>query len=602
MMKFSYILESILLEATPDEIYNSYYTDIDRGEFNQIVMSDPQTKSNESGIQRIGKYAKLLINLFRKKTLKLEDLPRAKEYLEYVYKHNVALDNNKIKSLNDLYDAVKQFYVKDTTNLNDIITSLDEKEYKKVFQSERWTIFVPLTERASCYLGVNTEWCTTWGPQSLNPKHQDRTSMFARYGGEGSLYILIDNKDLNHKYQFHFQSKQYMDREDNRINISNFLNENEDVKFFFFPSLNSDVEDENIINSQIDRMNALDDDDATILVQKVILKGSKTNPLVMSIINRSDEEITKYITDPEVSDIDFDDNDLVFNIDNLSGTLSQVQDTLQYYQYEERNGSEQLWDRMYNEDSDYMWETLEFYFKKYYEKNHDTLKSEYGYPDYEQFKEAHWSDFADNDSGMWDEYSDIYVDKNREHYEAAANVEAQKIEKYIEFSYEGIHVTIPYFLLFLVKQGYTSIDEKNTMNDILDEYASHYDFDNEYEGIWDFQTDEVTYEDMEPHIEEYFEKEFEDFEGVRKCAEYRKILNDTLQKVFKGSTTVENDEFWISVPSLKVNCEDGTVKVVLYNKKTGERNNGPIKVENLAAYATNYKLFENVMNVKNLLK
>ena len=114
--------------------------------------------------------------------------------------------------------------------------------------------------------------------------------------------------------------------------------------------------------------------------------------------------------------------------------------------------------------------------------------------------------------------------------------------------------------------------------------------------------DEVKYEDMEPYIIEHFDKEFEDFEGVQRCTEYRRILNDTLQKVFKGRTTVENDEFWISVPSLKINCEDGTVNVVLYNKKTGERNNGPIKVENLATYATNYKLFENVMNVKNLLK
>ena len=99
MMKFSNILESMLLEVTPDEIYNSYYTDIDREEFNQIVMSDPQSKINDNGIQRIGKYAKLLINLYRKKTLKLEDLPRAKEYLEYVYKHSISLDANKIKSL-----------------------------------------------------------------------------------------------------------------------------------------------------------------------------------------------------------------------------------------------------------------------------------------------------------------------------------------------------------------------------------------------------------------------------------------------------------------------------------------------------------------------
>lgn len=98
-MKFTDLLESLILEATPDEIYNSYYKDIPREEFNQIVMSDPQSRSNQNGIQRIGKYAKLLINLYRKKTLKLEDLPRAKEYLEYVYKHSILLPHHTNHSM-----------------------------------------------------------------------------------------------------------------------------------------------------------------------------------------------------------------------------------------------------------------------------------------------------------------------------------------------------------------------------------------------------------------------------------------------------------------------------------------------------------------------
>jgi len=134
-MKILSLIESIILEATPDEIYNSYYSDIPRDTFNEIIISDPQTKSNDRGIQRIGKYAKLLINLFRKKTLKIEDLPRAKEYLEYVYKHSIALDSNKIKSLNDLYDVVKGYYAKDTRDLSSIISALDEKIHRVNFLS-----------------------------------------------------------------------------------------------------------------------------------------------------------------------------------------------------------------------------------------------------------------------------------------------------------------------------------------------------------------------------------------------------------------------------------------------------------------------------------
>ena len=101
--------------------------------------------------------------MFKRKNLKLEDLPKAKEYLSYVYKHAVPLDANKIKTLGDLYQVVKGYYVKDTKNLADVLQAIDEKEYKKIFQNENWTIFTPFTEKAACYLGVNTEWCTTWG-------------------------------------------------------------------------------------------------------------------------------------------------------------------------------------------------------------------------------------------------------------------------------------------------------------------------------------------------------------------------------------------------------------------------------------------------------
>ncbi len=59
-MKILKLIESIILEATPDEIYNSYYNDLPRDEFNQIVIADPMSISNDTGLKRIGKYAKPL--------------------------------------------------------------------------------------------------------------------------------------------------------------------------------------------------------------------------------------------------------------------------------------------------------------------------------------------------------------------------------------------------------------------------------------------------------------------------------------------------------------------------------------------------------------
>jgi hypothetical protein len=605
-MKFTDLIESLLLEATPDEIYDSYYKDIPREEFNQIVMSDPQSKSNENGIQRIGKFAKLLINLYRKKTLKLEDLPRAKEYLDYVYKHSISLDSNKIKSLNDLYDLVKGYYAKDTRDLGSIISALDEKEYRKVFQNETWTIFIPFTEKASCYLGVNTEWCTTWGPNSLNPKHQDRGSLYSRYHSQGHLYILIKNSDISEKYQFHFESKQYMDKEDARINIQKFLNDNEDVKHFFFPSLISDNVEEGILKTQIERLNALDDEDSSVLVNKLVSTSAKNNPIIAALISRDLDKLSEVITDNDLEPLDIDGEwlNVTFKT-SYGGSLRTTRDTLSYYESEANDGREVLWDRLSNEDNDYISETLAYYLEEYYKRNSEELRESYGYQNYEQFKMDHYENFTQDDN-IWDWYGYEYVNKNTQHFESAAQSYVDDIVKYVDFdsysSDELVKVKIPYFLLFLVKKDYQIIDGVDEyMIDVLDNYVSYYNIDNDYEGIWDHQVDDVKYEDLEKPITEYFEKIFEDFEGVKKCAEYRKTLNDVIQKVFKGSDRIENEEFMIYLPSMKIDCDKGTIVIVMNDKKKGTRESGPIKVDNLATYATNYKLFENVKNIKNLL-
>ena len=606
-MKFSDLLESLLLEATPDEIYNSYYKDIPRDEFNQIVMADPISVSNESGLKRIGKYAKLLINLYRKKGLKLEDLPRAKEYLEYVYKHSISLDVNKIKSLTDLYDVVKGYYAKDTTDLNSIISALDEKEFRKVYQGEKWSVFTPLTEKASCYLGVNTEWCTTWGSESLNPKHKDRGSLFSRYHSQGPLYIIISNSNVNEKYQFHFESKQYMDRDDRRINVTEFLNNNEDIKTLFFPSLVSDDVSDEMVRTQITRLNALDEDDAGILVNKLVTKSAPDNELIMALISKDEDKVGELITDEDIYDFEIDGENLVLNFRNsYGGSLRTTQETYSYYYSEANSGYDMLWDRMNNEDSDYIKDTLSHYLEEYYKENESELKSSHGYQNYEQFKTDHYDNFVESDD-MWDEYSSHFVDKNARFYEDAAQVEVDAIEKYIDFDHsyggkETVIVRIPYLLLFLVKKGYKKIDGVDLyMTDLLAEYVSEYNIDNDYEGIWDYQQEDVKYDELKPAIEKYFDKILENNEGMKRCSELRGVLNNTMQQVFKGQTYIDNEEFMVRIPSLKIDCDKESINVYYYNKKTGERFDGPVKVENLASFASNYKLFESVLNIKNLL-
>jgi hypothetical protein len=106
---------------------------------------------------------------------------------------------------------------------------------------------------------------------------------------------------------------------------------------------------------------------------------------------------------------------------------------------------------------------------------------------------------------------------------------------------------------------------------------------------------------MKTSIENYFEKIMENSEGVNRCSELRVLLNNTIQNVFKGKTSIDNDEFRILIPSLKIDCEKESINITYYNKKTGERFDGPVKVENLSSYGTNYKLFEAIVSFNKFL-
>lgn len=74
----------LMEQSSPDEIYQKYYSKIDKNIFDKIIEADPKTIK---GI-KIGKYAKLLLNIYKNGNLPMEDLPKASYYLSLVYKYN----------------------------------------------------------------------------------------------------------------------------------------------------------------------------------------------------------------------------------------------------------------------------------------------------------------------------------------------------------------------------------------------------------------------------------------------------------------------------------------------------------------------------------
>lgn len=74
---------------------------------------------------------------------------------------------------------------------------------EKVYADDKIAILNPNTRAAACELGRGTEWCTA-ATQSDNA--------FWQYAPDGPLYVIVTDK--HGKYQFHFDSGQFMDVHD----------------------------------------------------------------------------------------------------------------------------------------------------------------------------------------------------------------------------------------------------------------------------------------------------------------------------------------------------------------------------------------------------
>ena len=206
---------ALLNEAELKDIYQKYYNNIPEETFWQIVKADPTYDPQKE--QKMGKYGKWLLNLFKQNKLKLEDLYKATEYLQYFVKYYNKIqekDINKYDSLPTLYNTIKQF--KDAAENGEELATSKSDEIRKIkedaekfYEDDTWLVVIPHTEEAACYYGKNTEWCTA-ATNSYN--------MFEQYYDQGLLYINIC-KSTNKKYQFHFETCQFMDENDNPINV-----------------------------------------------------------------------------------------------------------------------------------------------------------------------------------------------------------------------------------------------------------------------------------------------------------------------------------------------------------------------------------------------
>ena len=90
----------------------------------------------------------------------------------------------------------------------------NDGDAKLVFNDSEYKVVVPVTHKASCYFGKNTRWCTT---------SAEDDSYHEEYSQAGPLYVIL-HKPSNTRWQFHFGSEQYMDEQDQDIELVPFSN------------------------------------------------------------------------------------------------------------------------------------------------------------------------------------------------------------------------------------------------------------------------------------------------------------------------------------------------------------------------------------------
>lgn len=600
-MKFRNIIYSLLTEDQ-EGVYRKYFSDVKRETFIRIASADPKTLINDDKIIKLGSYYKFLIDMYRNGNLKFEDLPKATEYLELVYKYRMKIGQMKIETISDLYELVKDKIVKTNKSLSELISALDKSEYSVKLNEGSWFVVVPLTEKASAYLGANTEWCTTWGKYCLNPDYKDRTNHFNTYNPQGPLYIIINKENEADKYQLHFPSNQLKNPADVEIkNRPAFFNEKLEVKKYFFPSLYiSDPSIDNVKSELTKGKKFLDGSDIAIYREVIFAEYGGTNPFVAALQQEDEDVLEKFITDENVS-YSITRGDLEFEIDNLTSSLEGYDEGIRTLRVWEDNAYNDVSDNEFYDYRDNSYDTLHGYLKTYYEEHSANLIDLFGmscktFESYLKFLEK--NDIYKNEH-VRDEYIDEFTNGTGA---ALANVCREEINQYeaildVKTGWSKKTITIPIEKV-IEYIGEKEIYELDSLEEFMSGYIYHYDLPSgDYMDYPEYQYTYPTQDFMDNVFDTYFEKLHKELYGDDdpKCVESKKKFLNIFEKYFNGNDAFENEFVRIELQQPwyeDFSCEDGVKVNYLLNKKTNEKFSGYMQVDSFINYIQSEPLLE----------
>ena len=373
-MKFTNILKNIILEDSRFTLLYDKLVDkggkkpqegkIPFDTLKTIIFADPTTRAPQSLLQnietltpeqmeivKVGKYSQWLLKNFLKPTFEgevevgspqykrmtkeykdrfLEDLYKVTDDLKKFerFKGQLPQESRDIAKLtpDSLFGLVKDFKLEKTKG------SKQEKEEAKLsyqypgstvaFRGPNWTVVKiedqsELGKNAACFFGGyheadmgETRWCTS--SPGLN--------YFDSHIKQGPLYVILPNNadKLGQKtglpqerYQWHFQSNQYMDREDRRVNIIEMLQGKlSELRDFFKPEFAKGLTKQN------DKRLDINNDDSSAAGKFIQIYGYK------ELFDTLPDDMTQIIINNQKN------NNVAFDIPESIGRFDKLQTLL----------------------------------------------------------------------------------------------------------------------------------------------------------------------------------------------------------------------------------------------------------------------------------
>lgn len=599
MFKISDIVNRILTEATAKEIYDRYYSDIDYDIFYKIVTADPKTKVQNNELVKIGTYAKLLLKIYKSGNLLLEDLPKSTEYLSYIYKYNLPVDVRYINDLSDLYELVKVYIFKETFSVENIKKILPETEYKILLETDDWYIIYPLTQKAACYFGYGTEWCTTWGPLSLDDRFKTRRSHYAKH--KNNLTIFINKKDESEKYQYHKDTNQFKNSSDREINRGDLIDQNRDIKYFFFPSLF--IENKKPSKDEVVSAYMLNNTDLINFIKK--LTGGRDFPIIDALMQNNEEQFMSLCSEDiknkfNMESMWIDDNSI--HIPYTAKTKRLIQN--EYFLQSILNNY--IWAN--SSYSNYECGVIELdeglinsILLEYYIKNKKYIDATIKINSEDLFIDLFLEDIM-SDRNFIEKYEQEECDKETEAYNAYRKQIATEYESCFEYDSSTISLKKLKFIEYIID---SEINEIKNVDELLFNYFVYNDINGELDYDFYHYQESLTLSDLEKAIDDYFEEqELEDDVDEKKnknCIVTRKKFLEIKNKLFKNSNIIDNELVHLEIDPDTLDCEKETIFIRMTNKQTGEEQEGNVKIDNLSSHALNYKLFECLFRFRDLI-